>query len=406
MQGLHYRAIDKNGRVHLGFASDKNHAELSQQLNERGWQQLPLSGLQQLSNAVGIGPVMTKWSRQSAAIFTMHLSQLLAAGVPLLQALDELVSSENQRSVKIALQALRTRVDQGASLSDAMASAPGLFGPDYVASVKAGEASGELSRCLYQQSKNIRWQAELSERLKTLLTYPLFALVCLIVVFLFVLLYLVPAMQPLLSMSVLPLPLHTEILLNLSELIRQSGVVLLFCSGFTTTLLYVLWQSNIRLKWRLQSLMLRGVYGQIVTNLSLARYARSTSLLYESGVEFTDAMKISQNMVANVLLRNQLSAACEKILSGESIAGAMQSQPCLPRMFVRMVSAGEQAGVMDVALRQCADQLQSSAQYSIDRAERLIAPVLLCVMGGLLLWVALSVLGPIYSTVGHAGALS
>lgn len=406
MQGLHYRAIDEQGRVHLGFSSSKNHAELSQLLMQRGWQQLPASGLQRLRNAVGFGPSATSWSKPSAAMFTLQLSQLLSAGVPLLQALDELICMESQRPVKIALQGLQQQIDQGTSLSQAMSGFPGLFGPDYIASVQAGEASGELSRCLYQQSKNIQWQNELSERLKTVLAYPLFALVCLVVVFLFVLLYLVPAMQPLLSMSVLPLPTHTKWLLNFSELIRQSGVILLLCSGGLGVLLYALCLSDLGLKRRLQSLLLRGVYGQIVTNLSLARYARSTSLLYESGVEFTDAMQISQNLVSNNLLRNQLSDACRLILTGESIAGAMQSQPSLPRMFVRMVSAGEQASVMDVALRQCADQLQSTAQYSLDRAERLIGPVLLCFMGVLLLWVALSVLGPIYSAVGTTGILS
>lgn len=406
MQGLHYRAIDEQGRVHLGFSLNKNQSELSALLSQRGWQQLPASGLQRLGNVMGLGPSMSRWSRPSAAIFTLHLSQLLAAGVPLLQALEELINLETQRSVKLALDGVRNSVDQGSSFSDALASCPSLFGPEYVASVQAGEASGELSRCLRQQSENLQWQAELSERLKTVLTYPLFALICLVVVFLFVLLYLVPAMLPLLSTSVVPLPMHTKWLLGLSELIRQSGIAVLFSVGVASVLVFGLWQSDSALKWRIQAFLLRGVYGRIVTHFSLARYARSTSLLYESGVEFTDAMRISHNLVTNRLLRHQLSVACHRILSGESIASAMQSQPNLPRLFVRMVSAGEQAGVLDVALRQCADQLRSTAQYSLDRAERLIAPALLCVMGGLLLWVALSVLGPIYSAVGHTGVLS
>lgn len=406
MQGLHYRAIDEQGRVHLGFSLNNNRNDLEQLLSQRGWQPLPDSRLQRLSNALGFKPRLPRWSNTAASIFTLHLSQLLAAGVPLLQALDELIKLEAQQSVRAALLEVKNRVDQGGSLSDAIANCPGLFGPDFVASVRAGEASGKLSSCLRQQSTNLQWQAELSERLKTVLAYPLFALACLVVVFLFVLLYLVPAMLPLLSMSTVPLPTHTQWLLSLSEFVRQSGAVALFLFGVFSCALYALSQWDGGLRIRMQSLLLRGTYGQIRTHFSLARYARSTSLLYESGVEFTDAMRISQDLVGSTLLRNQLGVACQQILAGESIANAMQAQPGLPRLFVRMVAAGEHAGVMDVALRQCADQLQTTAQYSLARAERLIGPSLLCIMGGLLLWVALSVLGPIYSAVGQAGVLS
>lgn len=406
MQGLHYRAIDAQGRVHFGFSSNNNHSELAQQLHRQGWQLLPASWYQRLSNMLGFGPRVPRWSSTAASLFSLHLSQLLVAGVPLLQALDELLKMENQRSVRVALREVKNRIDQGESFSDAISDCPGLFGPDFIASVRAGEASGQLSKCLRQQSANLQWQAELSERLKTVLAYPLFALVCLIVVFLFVLLYLVPAMLPLLSMSEAPLPRHTKWLLNLSELIRQSGIVVLVFLCIVGSGIFFFLQSSSLLKIPFQSLLTRNVYGRIRSHYSLARYSRSTSLLYESGVEFTDAMKISQNLVGSAFLRNQLDVAHQQILAGESIASAMQSQPGLPRLFVRMVSAGEQAGVLDVALRQCADQLQSTAQYSLARVERLIGPVLLCVMGGLLLWVALSVLGPIYSAVGQTGVLS
>jgi len=405
MQGLHYRAIDEHGRVHLGYSTNKNHAELDALLHQRGLQPLPATGLQRIGNTLGIGPRLPQWPKSSASIFTLHLSQLLSAGVPLLTALEELIKQETQKSVRTALEQMRSRVDQGDALSDAMAACSGLFGPDYIATVRAGEASGELSRALRQQATNLQWQADLSERLKTVLAYPLFALVCLVVVFLFVLLYLVPAMTPLLSMSVAPVPAHTKWLLGLSELVRQSGILVLLILSMGCAVVYAFLLSESFVKTRLQSIILRGVYGQILTHFLLARYARSASLLYESGVEFTDAMQISQNLVGNTLLRNQLNAACQRILSGESISKAMQSQPALPRLFVRMISAGEHAGVMGVALNQCADQLHSTAQYSLARAERLIGPSLLCIMGSLLLWVALSVLGPIYSAVGQTGVL-
>ncbi len=406
MHGLHYRAIDEQGRIHIGFTTSRNQLELNQWIAQRGWQALPVSASQRIRNVLGIGPRYPRWSKSEAAVFSLHLSQLLSAGVPLISALEELAKMESNKSVSAALADMTRRIDHGDALSVAMAACPGLFGNDYVAAVRAAEFAGQLNDCLRQQANNLHWQAELSERLKTVLAYPIFALMCLLGVFLFVLVYLVPAMLPLLSMSHSPLPTHTKWLIGLSEVVRQSGVIVLAVVSAISLLIILLMQSESTLKWRLQAIFLRGMYGRVATQFTLARYARSISVLYESGIEITDAMRISQELVRNAFLKKQLGDACRRILAGDSISKAMQLQSALPPLFVRMVAAGEQAGVLDVALRQCADQLQSTAQFSLARVERLIGPCLLCVMGGLLLWVALSVLGPIYSAVGQNGLLS
>jgi len=405
MQGMHYRAIDQHGRVHTGFSSIQSLSELERWIYQRGWQPLPVSLLQRIANRVRIGPGVVRWTKQAAAIFTQNFAQLLLAGVPLLQALEELIELESRRQIRRALSDVRCKIDQGESVSAAMKSFPGLFSSDYLASVRAGESSGKLAQCLEMQAANLQWQSKLAQRFKTVLTYPLFALVCLAVVFLFVLLYLVPAMLPLLSMSTSPLPLRTSILLNISEFVRQSGIISVLSIAFIISIGVMIWLFESSLKNRLQVLFLRGTYGQIISCISLSRYARSTGLLYESGVDITDAMHISLSLVTNRALNRQLAAAQEQVLNGAGIGEAMQAQPALPRLFVRMIMAGERAGVLTVALRQCAEQLQSNAQYSLDRVERMIGPVMLCVLGALLLWVAMAVLGPIYNTVGLSGAM-
>jgi len=405
MHGMHYRAIDEQGRVHTGFSNSRNLSELERWINHRGWQPLPVSLLQRIANTLGMGPVAVRWSKQAAAIFTQNFAQLLLAGVPLIQALEELIELESRREVRRALSDVHSKIDQGESLSAAITNYPGLFGSDYVASVKAGESSGKLSQCLESQAANLQWQSDLTQRFKNVLTYPLFACACLVVVFLFVLLYLVPAMLPLLSMNASPLPAHTLLLLKISEFVRHLGIISVLCTGSIVGILAVLWLSDSQLKNRIQVLLLRGTYGQIVTCFSLARFARSTGLLYESGVEITDAMHISLSLVANRVLNKQLAAAYDQVLNGASIGVAMQAQQALPTLFVRMIMAGERAGVLGVALRQCAEQLQSNAQYSLGRMERMIGPVMLCILGALLLWVAMAVLDPIYSAVGQAGAM-
>ena len=405
MHGLHYRAIDGQGQIHTGYTNTRSFSELEQWVRLRGWQLLPASLAQRTRNVLGLHPRLPSWTKTNAALFTQNFAQLLEAGVPLIDTLQELKSLENRRRIRRAIADITERVDQGCEISEAMACYPSLFGKDYIASVRAGESSGRLSECLHLQASNLFWQSSLAQRFKTVLAYPAFALICLIAVFLFVLLYLVPAMLPLLSMGTSQLPTHTVWLLKLSSFVLHFGVTTALVFGSIAIALLALSQFSSPVDYRLRLLLLRGAYGQVITSYSLARYARNAGLLYASGVEVTEAMRISQNLVGNAVLKKQLSDAHQRVLRGQSIGKAMQAQAALPALFVRMIVAGEKAGVLDVSLRQCADQLQANTQYSLDRLERLIGPVLLCVMGALLLWVVLSVLGPIYDTVASTGAL-
>lgn len=404
MQGMHYRAIDQQGHVHTGFAPAAGQSEFELWLSQKGWQPLPVSSCQRLFNFLRIRPPGASWSKTSAALFTLNLSQLLGAGVPLVQALEEIRQIENNRLVHRVLESVALKVNQGGSLCDALSEHPDLFSADYVASVKAGERSGQLSRCLELQAASLRWQADIANRLKTVLTYPAFALFSLVVVLLFVLLYLVPAMQPLLEGSSIALPWRTQILLDLSVMLQESGLTIFLVMCALVGLLGVIYSSHEKIRLTIQSFLFGGRYGQILTCFSLSRYARTTSVLYEAGIEITEAMRISQNMVGNKLLRSQLENASELVLSGQTLGNAMRAQPMLPVLFVRMVLAGERAGVLGVALQQSAEQLQINAQYALDRIERLLGPVLLCFMGAVLLWVATSVLGPIYSSITDSGA--
>jgi len=344
MQGLHYRAIDDRGRVHTGFSTNRNLSDLEHWIHQRGWQPLPASLLQRIANKLHVGPGTVHWSKSAATVFTQNFAQLIFAGVPLLQALEELIELEARRDVRRALSDVCCKIDQGEKLSEAMTSFPGLFGADYIATVKAGECSGKLSQCLEAQAANLLWQSNLTQRFKTVLTYPLFALFCLVAVFLFVLLYLVPAMLPLLSMSTSQLPISTLLLLKFSEIVRQSGLFCVLWFSFAVSLIAALWLSQSPLKTRVQALLLRGSYGQIITGFALARYARSVGLLYESGVEITDAMHISLSLVSNHALNKQLFLAHEQVLNGAGIGKAMQAQKALPTLFVRMLMAGERSG--------------------------------------------------------------
>lgn len=392
MQGVHFRAVDQQGRVHSGFYRNSNPLQLESYVRDRGWSLLKSAWYQRVGNFIGLSKPAPRWSSSASYLYTLHLSQLLQADVPLICALKELAKLERSKVVRLSLQDMSLSVEQGESLSAAMSASPDLFSEEYIATVKAGEASGKLVQCLAQLSDTIRWQQVTVEQFKTVLTYPLFACLCLIGTLGFVLLYLVPAMLPLLTSEAAELPRHTKLLIWLSDALIAHWLLIV------TTVIFTLY-------WVWKTVLHRTVYGQVMIQLSLARYARTCGLLYESGVELSDALHIAQQLVKNQRLRQQLSTVRQLVLEGSSLAQALNQQSMLPALFTTMMSAGEQAGVIDVALRQAADQLQSSARFTIDRVERMLGPVLLLIMGAVLLWVVLSVLGPIYESVVSSGAV-
>ncbi len=278
MQGLHYRAIDSNGQIQVGYAAAEDEQELNVLLRQWGLERLPASFFQQCANRLRIKPRYAKWTLHSASLFSSQLSQLLEAGVPLIDALSELQSLQQKPQIKSAVGEIVTQLKSGAALSDAMKAQPMLFKPDAIAAVKAGEVSGELGLCLHLLGENQLWQARLVERLKNIMAYPLFAGMCLIGVLLFVLLYLVPAMMPLLE-GADQLPAHSEWLIALSQLITNRLHSALIVAGSVLLVIASAYLLFPGLRVGVASAALKNTFGRIRTQYTLARYARTLGLL-------------------------------------------------------------------------------------------------------------------------------
>ena len=326
-----------------------------------------------------------------------ELSCLLAAGVSLSEALEDLAAWAGPRCNQRVWKGIASSVQSGQALSDAYAEIT--CRPDGAVSalVKAGEANGQLYQGCQAAHEHLQWHVDLRQRLVTLLIYPLFTLFVLIGVSGFLFVSVVPSVKGFLMGADADLEWHTLALLEVSAWVSQHyATTLAFGLGLLCCFLIFLLASE-RVRWACDWCLVRmPLIGRLVVDLSLSRYSAVAARLYSSGVPIESAIGLAEASVQSQFIRSELEGARKRMLSGMSLAQSLSTISVLPGMFVRLIAVGESAGQLGHALARIGEQQSNSAEASIKRMEQLIGPVMLLFVGSILLWIVVSVLGPVY----------
>ena len=326
-----------------------------------------------------------------------ELSCLLAAGVSLSDALEDVASLAGPKSNRRVWKGIARSVQSGQTLSDAYTEIT--CQPDGAVSalVRAGEANGQLHQGCQAAHVHLQWHRDLRQRLVTLLIYPLFTLLVLIGVSGFLFVSVVPSVKGFLMGSGAELEWHTLALMSVSEWVSQHyATALAFGLGLSICILLLLLASE-RVRWACDCCLVRlPLMGRLVVDLSLSRYCAVAARLYSSGVPIESAVALAESSVGSRFIRSELAGARQRMLSGMSLAQSLSTVTILPGMFVRLIAVGESAGQLADALTRIGEQQSKAAEASIKRMEQLIGPVMLMFVGSILLWIVVSVLGPVY----------
>lgn len=335
---------------------------------------------------------------QSSLIAAFYqLAHMTEAGIGVNQTIKALIEIEPRWALRRVWRDVEHRVVGGQALSVAMAPWPTVFDTTLIALLASGEACGKLAAACRDCYEYLEWQQNIKARLSTVLFYPVFALVIVLGVLGFLMIYLVPSLEGLLLTNDYEFPWHAQLLLSLSQWIKESWFY-----GVSTLGVCILFFSFMRLVFERVRLFVDGVilrvplYGSLVFNLTLSRYCEICSRMYGSGIGLTDAMQKSESFIDNRVLNNQLRHTRNDLLSGKSLASALSAIPMLSNMHIQVLCAGEASGVLGEALARTGSQQRRTADLQIDRIEKMIGPAVLLFAGASLLWVVVSLLGPIY----------
>lgn len=335
------------------------------------------------------------------ALVTRQLATLLRSGITLIDALTAIVEQLDNEKFKRIFGAIKTGVNEGSSLADAMAEHPATFDELYISMVRAGEASGALDKVLVRLADFTEAQAKLKSKIMGALLYPLIMLgvgsVIMVVLFVVV----IPRITKIFQQVKADLPPQTRLLIFVADVIRNYWWLLVpLVAG--SIFYFFRWKKSKkgRPKWDRFTLRVP-VLGPVVRLVAIARFSRTLATLLRSGVPVLTALDITKDVLNNLRLAEVVTEAREAIREGESISTPLRKSKEFPPIVVHMVATGEKSGQLEEMLEHVADNYDFQVDQKVERLTTLIEPIMIVGMGGAVAFIVFSILMPILQLSQH-----
>lgn len=329
------------------------------------------------------------------AVMTRQLATLLKAGVSLVEALTAMVDQVEKEKLKRILSDVKQRVNEGSSLADALNHHVKVFGPLFVNMIRAGESSGALDAVLLRLAEFTEGQARLRQKITGTMIYPAIMLVIGGGVLIMLMTVVVPKVTKIFDDMKVNLPWTTKLLIASSNFLQDYWffvVPTLIGAAFA----FVHWTRSEKGKPQWDRLVLKvPVFGPLIRQLSVARFARTLATLLKSGVPLLNALDIVKNVITNTTMSAVIDTARDAIREGESIANPLKKSGEFPPLVYHMVGIGERSGQLEDMLLNVAESYESSVEVRIGALTALLEPMMIVLMGAVIAFVAFSILMPI-----------
>lgn len=397
MATFNYRAIDQTGRYAQGQIDAINEVDLEIRLERMGLDLITFKSTEKSKKAFS----QNKVSNRDLVMFCFQLEQLTSAGVPMLEGLNDLRESTTNPFFQKVLGALAGDVEGGKMLSQALAEHPDVFDEVFVNLVAAGEQTGQLPAVFDNLSNTLKWQDELLGQTKRLLAYPLFVLVVVMAAVTFLMIYLVPEMVKFLNSLGQELPLNTRILIFISNAFVNYWWLILAIPIVVITGLAAYIRQSAEARYRFDYIKLKlPLTGEILHKIIMARFARYFALMYQTGIPILQAIKTCENIVGNRVIADALSRVHAQINAGDSMSDSFHNAGLFPPLVVRMIKVGENTGALDKSLLNVSYFYDRDVNEQMQKMLKLLEPALTVVLGLILAFIMMSVLGPVYDSFG------
>lgn len=339
------------------------------------------------------GPVESAFGTSTA---TCQLSVILLAGMPLVGALSALVQQLGNNRLGRVFAQVRDHVNEGAALARALEEHPSVFPPIYVSMVGAAEVAGTLETVLSQLADLFERRAKLMNKVKTALAYPLFMMIVGFCVVVFILSYVLPSVTKLFLEMKMRLPWPTIVLIETSEIAsRYLWGFAILVAGLIAGGMYWIRTGTGRKSW--DRFQLRcPLLGQVVLKVTLSRFCRTLGVLLASGVTIVEALKLSECVAGNVVIRQAVADAREAVSHGGTIAESLGRSGFFPPLVVSMIAVGEQSGTVEEGLSRIADLLDGDVEARLSTLTSLLEPIMILVLGVIVGFIVLAMLLPIF----------
>jgi len=340
---------------------------------------------------------------------TRQLSALLHAGMPLVPALTALAEqlqsptnpqtqsrSQSKRPLAAVIEEVRDDVNEGGSLAEALQRHPGLFSPLFVSMVSAGESSGALEEVLARVADILEKRVQLADKVKGAIAYPAMMTFVATSVVIFLLSYVVPGITRLFAEMNRQLPWPTRFLIAVSDFTRGYLIVIigLLCAAVIAVAAL---HKSLEGKARLDRVILRlPLFGPLLFRLELARLTRTLGALMKSGLPVMTAMEITQRVIQNSLIAQAMGDIRDSVQKGDNVADAVRTTGLFPPVVYHLIATGQMSGNIEDGLIEIAEMYDVEVQTAVRTLTSLLEPVILLVMGGVVAFIVLAILLPVF----------
>ncbi|MBV8031276.1 MAG: type II secretion system F family protein [Betaproteobacteria bacterium] len=391
-----YKAVDANGKAVLGRVEAVNLFDLEQRLTRMGLDLVSGAPSAQRSRLIGGSRV----PRQDLINFCFHLEQLASAGVPVLEGLHDLRESVDHPRFREVVSGLIESIEGGRSFSQALGEFPEVFSKVFVSLVRAGEQTGKLPEVLNNLNESLKWEDELAAQTKKLFMYPMIVGGIVLAVTFFLMVYLVPQMAGFIRNMGQAVPLQTQILIAVSAFFVDYWWAILAAPFAIWAALRAATRGNPAIAYAIDRYKITmPVLGPILRKIILSRFASSFAMMYASGITVLDAIRSCEEIMGNRPLEYALRTAGQQIAEGKNVTAAFQDLGLFPPLVIRMLRIGENTGALDRALLNVTYFYNREVRDAIAKLQAMIQPALTVVLGLILAWIMLSVLGPVYDSI-------
>ncbi len=332
---------------------------------------------------------------KNLTLMIRQLSTMIKARIPLDEALEAVVEQTDDPKLKSVMSQVKASVNEGRSLADSCRMFPKVFTPIFIAMIQVGEASGNLDLVLVRLANFAEANQVMRQKIIGAMTYPLFMMVAGTAITIFLFAFAVPKITEVFAGSNMALPQLTQIMLSISHFVSNQWffLIALVVGSFFFFKWYVSTEKG-RAKWDAISLKLPGV-GKLVRMIAVSRFARTLSTMLGSGVQLLDAIDVVKEVVDNAVIKKALIQSRDSISEGHSIAGPLKASGEFPPILTHMIAVGERTGELEEMLNVVSDAYDSQVDTAIQSMTRLLEPLMIAVMGGIIALVALSIFMPL-----------
>ncbi|MBO6557814.1 MAG: type II secretion system F family protein [Pseudomonadales bacterium] len=400
MAEFRYRAIDSYGKFHTGVIQARGDDDVEFRLEKQGLDLISCKPHKRRNfrfRAAGI-------DARDLINMVFHLEQLTSSGVPLIDGLADLRDSVGDPYFKDVLSGVVESIQGGNNFSTALAEYPNDFDEVFVALMAVGEEAGELPKVLKEVGETMRQADELLAQAKRVMTYPAIVGGIILLVSAFLMMYLVPRIVPFVAELGGELPFHTIALIAVSDFVASYWWLILTLPLLAYSVLNMLARSSTDFRYAYDGMKLRiPLFGALSLKIRLARFATYLALLYGAGVTVIRSLEICEELIDNAYLRKAMAEARQSITEGIGFSDGFAKTQIFPPLIIRMIEVGETTGNLDEAMRNVSYFYDREVKETIEAIEPAISPALTVVMGGLLGWIMLSVLGPVWEAATGIG---